>query len=135
MLNALIQLLGLASPVLERIIPDPNKRIELTSELQKLALENQASLNQSMAEVMKADATSEGFLTRNARPAVVVWSLVMVTWVGVLAPLLGVQKEAIDGLLKVPAELWNLISIGIGGYMLAKTVENSARAFAGRPGK
>lgn len=127
----ILSILGFVTPVLERLIPDPNKRVEAEREIQKALIDNQASLNASMAEVMKADASSDGILTRNARPLAVIWGILMVTYIGVFAPMLGIQKEAIEGLRQVPAELWNLISVFGGGYMLAKTGESIAKAVVG----
>ncbi|KQO57579.1 hypothetical protein ASF24_17085 [Methylobacterium sp. Leaf86] len=121
----LLQFLG---PALEKVIPDAGKRAEVQAEFQKAVLENQSALNQAMAEVMKADAASEGWLTRNARPMVVVWGLAMVTYVGVIAPMLGLQKEVIAALSATPDNLWNLISISIGGFILARTVEKGIAA-------
>jgi len=128
----ILQILGLVAPILEKVIPDPEKRIEAERELQKTLLENQASLNQAMADVMKADAQSEGFLTRNARPVTVIWSVAMVTYVGVIAPLFGIQKETIDALQAVPSDLWSLMTVGIGAYMLGKSGEGIARTVAGK---
>lgn len=128
----ILQILGLVAPILERIIPDPNKRIEAERELQKALIENQASLNSAMAEVMKADAQSDGLLTRNARPFAVFWAIFMVSYVGIIAPLFGIQKETIDGLKAVPSELWNIIAVFGGGYMLAKAGVEIARTVKGK---
>ena len=122
----LLQFLG---PALEKVIPDAGKRADVQAEFQKAVLDNQTALNQAMASVMTADAASEGWLSRNARPMVVVWGLFMVTYVGVVAPMLGLQKEVIAALAATPDNLWNLISIGIGGFMLARTVEKGLSAF------
>ena len=124
----IMQLLG---PALAKVLPDAGQREQVQAELNKAILENQAALNGAMADVMKGDAASESWLARNARPMVVVWGLVMITYVGVVAPLLGVQKEVIGALVATPDTLWNLISVGIGGFMLARTVEKGIGAFAG----
>jgi hypothetical protein len=128
----ILQILGLVAPILERIIPDPNKRMEAEREIQKALIENQAALNQSMADVMKADAASEGMLTRNARPFAVFWAIFMVSYVGIIAPLFGIQKETIDGLKAVPSELWNIIAVFGGGYILAKAGVEIAKAAKGK---
>lgn len=125
----ILQILGLVAPILERIIPDPNKRIEAERELQRALIENQASLNQAMSEVMKSDAQSEGWMTRNARPSVVYWCLFMITFIGFVAPIFGIQNEVIDSLKNVPRELWDLASYGIGAYILGKSVVDGAKAF------
>ncbi|KQT88945.1 3TM-type holin [Methylobacterium sp. Leaf466] len=128
----LLQFLG---PALEKAIPDAGQRAQVQADFQKAVLENQSALNQAMAEVMKGDAASEGWLTRNARPMVVVWGLFMVTYVGVIAPMIGLQKEVVAALAATPDNLWNLISIGIGGFILARTVEKGISAIAPKAGR
>jgi len=76
-----------------------------------------------MADVMKADASSESAMARNARPIVVYWALAMITWVGVVSPMIGLQSETIAALKGVPEDLWSLLSGGIGAYMLARSVD------------
>jgi hypothetical protein len=88
---------------------------------------NQAAIYDAMKEVMAADAASESVLTRNARPLVVMWCMVMITWV-VLSPVFGLQTETIDAIKAVPGDLWNLVMVGIGGYILAKTVTDGIKA-------
>ncbi|MFG5120886.1 3TM-type holin [Methylorubrum sp. POS3] len=116
----LMQVLG---PVLQKVIPDEGKRAEAQAELQRAMLEQQADLNKAMADVMKADASSESAMARNARPIVVYWALAMITWVGVVSPMIGLQAETIAALKGVPADLWSLLSVGIGAYMLARSVD------------
>lgn len=72
---------------------------------------------------MKADASSESPWARNARPMTVFWALAMISWVGVVSPMLGLQSEVVTALKGVPAELWSLLSVGIGAYMLARSVD------------
>lgn len=131
-LSILPAILGPISEILGRIIPDPNKRIELENEITKVMLSNQSALMDAMKSVMVADAQSEGWLTRNARPATVVWGLSMVTWLGVVAPSLGIGNEAITAIKQVPSDLWNLVTVGIGAYMLGKTGETIANSVANR---
>ncbi len=120
LLPMLLQFLG---PALEKVIPDAGARAQVQADFQKAALENQSALNQAMADVMKADAASESAMARNARPATVYWALAMITWVGVVSPMLGLQSEVVTALKGVPAELWSLLSVGIGAYMLARSVD------------
>lgn len=116
----LMQVLG---PVLQKVIPDEGKRAEAQAELQRAMLDQQADLNKAMADVMKADASSESAMARNARPIVVYWALAMITWVGVVSPMIGLQAETIAALKGVPEDLWSLLSVGIGAYMLARSVD------------
>ncbi len=46
--------------------------------------------------------------------------------------MLGVQKEVMAELQAVPSDLWSLASVGIGAFMLVRTVEKVAPAIATR---
>ena len=116
-------LLGALAPILQKAIPDEGQRMQAQLDLQRALLDGQSDLARAMADVMKADAASESPLTRNARPITVLWALAMITWVGVVAPMLGLQVEVVAALKGVPAELWSLLTVGIGAYMLARSVD------------
>jgi hypothetical protein len=47
----------------------------------------------------------------------------MITWVGVVSPMVGLQVEVVAALKGVPAELWSLLTVGIGANMLARSVD------------
>lgn len=115
------------STVLARVIPDPDKRMQVELEIQKALLSSQSAIYDAMKTVMAADAASEGWATRNARPIVVFWCLSMITWV-VISPMFGLQEATIGAIKAVPSDLWNLVMVGIGGYILAKSVTDAVKA-------
>ena len=116
-------LLGAVGPILARVLPDEGQRLQVQLDLQKALIDQQGDLGRAMAEVMKADAGSQSPLARNARPITVLWALAMITWVGVVSPMIGLQVEVVAALKGVPAELWSLLTVGIGAYMLARSVD------------
>jgi len=109
-------------------LPAAFQRMQAQLDLQRALLDGQSDLARAMAEVMKADAASESALTRNARPITVLWALAMITWVGVAAPLLGLQAEVVKALAGVPESLWSLLTLGIGAYMAARTADKFIEA-------
>ena len=124
-LGALLPFLG---DVLRRAIPDASARAEAQEQITKALVENEGALMASMAEVMKADAGSESWLTRSTRPIVVLWGLTMVSFVGVVAPALGIQAAVVDGLAGIPSDLWTIVTVGVGIYLGGRSVEKAFRA-------
>ena len=116
-------LLGAVGPILAKVLPDEAQRLQVQLDLQKALIDQQGEIGRAMAEVMKADAGSESPLARNARPLTVLWALAMITWVGVISPMLGLQVEVVAALKGVPVDLWSLLTVGIGAYMLARSVD------------
>lgn len=88
-LAILPSLLGTIGPILAKVLPDEGQRLQVQLELQKTLIDQQGDLSRAMAEVMKTDAGSESRLARNARPITVLWALAIITWVGVVSPMVG----------------------------------------------
>lgn len=128
MFTGITAIIAAISGVLTKIIPDPDKRLEAQTQIQEALLASQSAIYDAMKTVMAADAASEGWATRNARPIVVFWCLGMITWI-VISPMFGLQSATISAIKAVPSDLWNLVSIGIGGYILGKTITDGVKAF------
>jgi len=121
-------LLPIIGEVLKRVLPDANARAEAQEQITSALAANESALLASMAEVMKADAASESWLTRSTRPIVVLWALAMVSFVGVVAPAIGIQDEVVQGIAGIPSELWTLVSVPIGVWMAGRSVEKVLKA-------
>lgn len=81
---------------------------------------------------MVADSQAESWLTRNMRPLVVAWSLALISWIGVIAPLVGSADQTLAALARVPGELWTLMTGGIGLYMAGKTATDMTKTLKGK---
>lgn len=116
---------------LDKFIPDANVKAQAEAEIRRQLSENQAVIFGSMKEVMAADAQSESWMTRNARPFTVFWCLGMMTWV-VVSPIFGLQNATIASLKAIPSDLWNMSAVGIGAYILGKTGIDIAKQVKGK---
>lgn len=129
MLGILATLIPALIPVLSKFIPDPTQQAQAQAELIKVLTENQSAVMNSMADVMKADAQSEGWMTRNARPTVVYWCLGMITlWF--IFSLFGYGETLSVAFKGVPSQLWDLATYGIGAYILGKSGVDISKAIA-----
>lgn len=116
---------GSIAEIVKRFVPDPDKRLEAETEIAKAMQASLGQLAQASADVMKADAASDAWYTRAARPIVVYWSLVTVTGIALLAPF-GYADAVVSALSKVPVELWNTMTWGVGIFAGGRTVEKIA---------
>jgi hypothetical protein len=124
MLAIITALLPLITKVFERAIPDPAERAKAQQEMTSILLENQGKIFDGMKEVMAADAKSESPLTRNARPIVVYWSLAVITLI-VIGGVFGFAAPILDALKDIPDKLWDLMTYGIGAYVLGRSAEKA----------
>lgn len=127
MLAALLPILGpIFGQVASSLFPnaaDELKRMEMQNQLQLALMNNAASLEQAAASIVKAEAESEHWLTANWRPILmlVFAGLIVARWFGWTAA--GITEA-------VELKLWNILEIGIGGYVIGRSVEKIAPAIA-----
>lgn len=126
----MLQLIQLLLPILNKLIPDSEKRIEAQNEIIKMASENEGKIYDAMKEVMAADSNSDSAYTRAARPTVVYWSLGLTTIIVVLAPF-GLDSSILLSLSKIPSDLWLLMTTSIGAFTLGRSGEKIMKTYKG----
>jgi hypothetical protein len=131
MLAIITALLPLITKVFDKAIADPNERAKAQEQVTKALLENQAAIFEGMKEVMAADAKSESPMTRNARPIVVYWSLGVISLI-VIGGIFGFASPILDALKAVPDKLWDLMTYGIGAYVLGRSAEKAVTNWRGK---
>lgn len=86
--------------------------------------EYNTELLMGQAKIVNSEASSEHWLTANWRP------LVMLIFTGlVVARFLGFEAEGMTE--KEYQSLWNLITLGVGGYIGGRSVEKAIKTYKG----
>jgi hypothetical protein len=128
MLAALLPVLGpVLGQVAKSVFPnaeDEIRRLEIQARMQEALIANQAQIEAAAADVIRTEAQGESWLQRNWRPLtmMVFVGLIVGKWLGYTAP--GVS-EALE------LRLLGLIEIGLGGYVIGRSVEKVAPVIAG----
>ena len=132
MLPILTAILPLVGEVLGRILPeDSNKKAEIEREINMALVSNSHAIERAAAQVITAEATSEHTITATWRPILMLTITAIVGWNYLLAPIselilshaLG-QQAMLS--IPLPDELWNLLMIGVGGYVVGRSGEKIA---------
>lgn len=117
--------------LLGRFITDPDKKLEAQLALAKIESDFQAKLvdadieyANAQAEVIKSEVTSQSWLARNWRPILMLVFTYIVAHVYIFAPIFSIPK------LDIAPEMWELLKLGMGGYIVGRTVEKSATEIA-----
>ncbi len=127
MVGEILGILGkVAGSVADRIFPDPEqelKRLELQQALQAAVLERTSEIERAAAEVVKAEAQGQSWLQRTWRPVTMLTfvALIVARWLGWSAPNLG-EAEVL--------KLWEIVEIGLGGYVIGRSAEKVLPALA-----
>ena len=113
---SLLSLLPIVGDVLDKIIPDPAAQAEAKLKLMELAQKGEFTEMTTKADIIKAEANSESWLAQSWRPIMMLTfgALIVARWLGYAAP--GISQEEI-------LKLWNIVELGITGYVVGRTVE------------
>lgn len=127
MFAALIPIFSaIAGKVAGNLFPDPadeQKRKEAEHQFTLGVMQHANQIEQAAADIVKAEAQSSHWLAANWRPLtmVVFVSLIVARWFGWSAPGLS-EEEAL--------KLWDIVQLGLGGYVIGRSAEKVVPAIA-----
>lgn len=132
MFTAILSLLSpIFGQVAKNLFPDPAdelKRMQMQADLQRAIIEKSNEIEMAAASIVKAEAQSSHWLAANWRP------LTMLTFVGLIVARWGGYTFA--GMSEAEyLSFYDLMKIGLGGYVIGRSVEKVAPAVAAALGK
>lgn len=126
MIGLITSLLPVVGNVLDRVLPDTVEKDKVKAELQAQMLQHSAEIEKAAASVVVAEAKGESWLQRNWRPVtmmsfvvIIVNNYIAVPWLQTL----GLPAVSLD----IPPDMWSLLQIGIGGYIVSRGAEKGIK--------
>lgn len=112
------------SSLISEAIPDADKRLELQLGIQRALMEQEASFVQASRDVVVAEARGGSWIQRSWRP------ITMLTFVAIIANnyMFAPYIQAFGGVsvvLDIPEGMWGLLTMGMGGYVVGRTLEKT----------
>ena len=126
----MIPLIEAGLRIIDKIIPDPEAKAEATRKLLEIQQAGELAEVEAAMNGVVAEAKSEHALTSQWRPITMLVFTAIVANNYIIAPYLA----AIFGwsvTLEMPDQLWNLLSIGIGGYVVGRSSEKAIKNWKG----
>ena len=122
----------LIGDIVNRVLPaDANKAGEIEREIRLSLLENEEKLENMRGQIVLAEANSGSWLTSTWRPLLMMVIVSIIALNYLIFPLisltLGVPLE-----IDLPSELWTLLNIGVGGYVVGRSGEKITETLSGR---
>jgi hypothetical protein len=116
-----LSLLPAVTTILDKVLPDPKAAAEAKLKLFELQQAGALTELNKAAEVIVAEAQGN-WLQKSWRPILMLTfgALIVARWMGWVAPNLS-EAEYI--------KLWDIIQLGLGGYVIGRSAEKVAEVF------
>lgn len=116
--------LDIGGKLIDRLWPDPTQRDQARLAMLELMQKGELTELTARAEVIQAEAQSEHALAATWRPILMLTfgALIVARWLGFSAP--GISEAEV-------LKLWDIVELGLGGYVIGRSVEKIAPAMAG----
>jgi len=129
-------ILGVLGPVIAKVagsfFPDPAdelKRQKLMNEVQLAVIAQAGQIEQAAASVVRAEAESKHWITAAWRPLTMLTFVAIIANNYILVPWL--QAFGFGAVsLAIPPDMWSLLQIGLGGYVVGRSTEKVAEKVA-----
>jgi hypothetical protein len=116
-------ILGVGGKIIDRLWPDPVERQKAQVALLEMAQRGDLADLAARSEIIKTEAASDHWLAANWRPILMLTfgGLIVARWFGLAAPNLS-EAEYL--------KLWDIVQLGIGGYVVGRSVEKVVPSIA-----
>ena len=127
LLTVLAPILG---DVLKRVIPDSDRANDIEKEVKLALLEHTDSLEAMRGKIVLEEAKSANWLTAAWRPILMMVVILIIACNYLIFPIVRIfYPEMIS--LELPQELWQLLTIGVGGYVVGRSGEKMIDTWKG----
>lgn len=113
--------------LIDKTVEDKDEATRIKAKLQEMVLTGQMKEIEAAANVLVAEAQGESWLQRNWRPLLMCLFGLIIANNYILAPY-GLGQH-----LELPPDMWELLKIGVGGYVVGRSVEKGVRVWKGHP--
>lgn len=109
--------------IVDQAVEDKDQAAAIKARLQEMVLTGQMKEIEAAASIIAAEAQGESWLQRNWRPLLMVLFGIIVANNYLVVPLFGTPAAAI------PPDMWDLLKLGIGGYVVGRSVEKGIKVW------
>jgi len=113
---------GLLS-VVDKAVEDKDQAAQIKARLNEQVLNGSLQELEAAAKIIVAEAQGESWLQRNWRPLLMVMFGVIIANNYLVVPLFNTPSALI------PPDMWDLLKLGVGGYVVGRTVEKGLKTW------
>lgn len=127
-MNILQGILSAAGSAAGKFFDNKAKQAEFMVELQRTLMEYVSSNEQARASLIMGEIQGESWLQRNWRPVLMLSIVSIVVNNYILTPYIALFFS-VNVALDLPEKLWNLMMIGVGGYIPGRSLEKAVKTY------
>jgi len=131
MLGAIAPLAKILFSTIEKAVPDKDLQAKLKAELQTQLLQSHTEELRAAASIIEAEAKA-GWFASSWRPLLMYVLIFILVWNYVIGPVIKIFMGAVIT-FELPGDVWGLLQIGLGGYVIGRSAESVARTMANKP--
>jgi hypothetical protein len=130
MLSAVAPLAKILFNTIEKSVPDKDLQAKLKADLQTQLLQSSTEELKAAASIIEAEAKA-GWFTASWRPLLMYVLIFILIWNYILGPIVKFFFAAAIT-IDLPGDVWTLLQIGLGGYVVGRSGESIAKSLANR---
>ena len=131
MLNAIAPLAKILFNTIDKAIPDKDLQAKLKAELQTQLIQSNTDELKAAARIIEAEAKA-GWFASSWRPLLMYVLIFVLVFNYIFAPIVKMLTGIVVG-FELPGDVWTLLNVGLGGYVVGRSAESVARTMANKP--
>ena len=130
-LSAIAPLAKILFNTVDKAVEDKDLANRLKTDLQTQMMQSHTQELTAAAKVIEAEAKA-GWFAASWRPLLMYVLIFILVWNYILGPVIKFFFHAAIT-IDLPGDVWTLLQIGLGGYVVGRSAESVARTMANRP--
>jgi len=115
---------------IDKAIPDKDQAEKLKFQLNQQLLKSSTEELKAAASIVEAEAKSNWFVS-SWRPLLMYVLIFILIWNFILGPIIKIVFGSVIT-FELPGDVWTLLQIGLGGYVVGRSGESIARTLANK---
>jgi hypothetical protein len=131
LISAIAPIAKILFNTIDKAVEDKDLANKLKADLQTQLLQSHTEELKAAASVVEAEAKA-GWFTASWRPLLMYVLIFILVWNYILGPVIKFFFHAAIT-IDLPGDVWTLLQIGLGGYVVGRSAESVARTMANKP--
>jgi len=109
--------------LIDKSVEDKDQAAKIKANLQEMVLTGQMKEIEAAASIIQAEAQGESWLQRNWRPLLMCLFGLIIANNYLVVPLFNTPMA------DIPPDMWELLKLGVGGYVVGRSVEKGVKVW------